>query len=956
MNFIDILKLTSAALIPVLLSIAGILAEKNRKFSSLNKKMKYLIYGVLFGVCSILGTVLGAPLPSGAVVNVRDAAPIIAGLVFGGPAGIIAGFIGGGYRALTIIWKPSLEYTVIACSISTALSGVFTALVRHFIFDDKRGTWYYGFFLGVLVEDFHMMLTILTHTQDLVTVYHTVIKTCAVPMILMNSFAVMITLLVVQLFEKQRIVNIKGKKRLSTNVQLSLVVSLLVAYVATATFSIISVKKVVMNNVQQECENAIEDVINDVDDTVNSVMRAQLDDVENKLILQVKGLEKTIDARKPVLKNIVSSYNGVISEINIINNEGYVVYSSNIFDDMEDGSGHFNMDSGEQSRAFNVLLDKEQNEYFIQEFREISAFDNGLSMKYAGKRFNSSNIENDFYYFQVGLDADSYHELLQEKVEDCAKFRHIGNDGFVYVSDSNGNLVSTIDNNPVGDKIYKDKFENDGYAEYYTFSRFVEGYYVVAFAGAEESDLAANISFAAISFVEVFVFLLLYCVIYIKLKYVVVNKIDNISSGLKEISSGDLNIKINERSAIEFDSLSNDINKTVDTLKEFIEREANKNKEELAFAKNIQHSVLPAVFPMNDKFEIYASMNTAKTVGGDFYDFYYIDREHVLIEIADVSGKGIPAAMFMMRAKTLLKSLIESGQSLELAFSEANRMLCEGNDAQMFVTVWGGIIDLTNGHVEFVNAGHNPPVICRGGKFEYLKSRAGFVLAGLDGFKYQKQSFDIKPGDIIYLYTDGVTEATNSNNELYGEERLVNELTENEYTSQTLCESVLDHVHNFVKEAEQSDDITMLAFKLYNVESTNIKVVDAEIKNLTEIIDFIDDLLDRNSATIAAKSQIDVAVDEIFSNIAFYAYPKGQIGKAKVSVIMNENNDEMTIIFEDRGKPYNPLEKEDPDTSLSLEEKSIGGLGIFIVKKTMDSMEYENVNGHNVLTLKKKIH
>lgn len=956
MNFIDILKLTSAAIIPVILSIAGIFAEKNPRFSSLNKYLKYLIYGVIFGGCSVLGTVLGAPLPSGAVVNVRDAAPIIAGLLFGGPSGIVAGFIGGAYRVLTIIWKPSLEYTVIACSISTALSGVFTALVRHFIFDDKRGTWYYGFFLAVLVEDFHMMLTILTHTQDLVTVYHTVIKTCAVPMILMNSFAVMITLLVVQLFEKERIVNIKGKKRLSTNVQLSLVVSLLVAYVATATFSIVSVKKVVMNNVQQECENAIEDVINDVDDTVNSVMRAQLDDVEKELILQVKGLEKTIVARKPVLKNIVSSYNGIISEINIINNEGYVVYSSNIFDDMEDGSGHYNMDSGEQSRAFNVLLDKEQNEYFIQEFREISAFDNGLSMKYAGKRFDSSNIENDFYYFQVGLNAESYHELLKEKVKDCAKFRHIGNDGFVYVSDENGNLVSTVDNNPVGDKIYKDKFENNGYAEYYTFSRFVEGYYVVAFAGAEESDLASNISFAAISFVEVFVFLLLYCVIYIKLKYVVVNKIDNISNGLKGISSGDLNIRINETSAIEFESLSNDINKTVDTLKGFIEREANKNAEELTFAKDIQYSVLPTSFPINEKFDIYASMATAKTVGGDFYDFYYIDREHILVEIADVSGKGIPAAMFMMRTKTLLKSLIQSGMDLESAFIEANNRLCEGNDTQTFITVWCGIVDLTNGHVEFVNAGHNPPLILRNGKFEYLRSKAGFVLAGLEGFKYQKQSFDIKPGDILYLYTDGVTEANNDKHELYGEDRLVKDLGNRSFTSKTICESVSKNLKKFVKDAEQSDDITMLAFKLSNVEDASIKVCDADIQNLPVILDYIDELLDKNNATISAKSQIDVAVDEMFSNIAFYAYPKGLPGKVKVSVIMSKDNEEMTIIFEDRGKPFDPLKKADPNTSLSLEEKSIGGLGIFIVKKTMDFVGYENVNGHNILTLKKKIH
>ena len=955
MNFLDVLKFVIAALIPVALSVGCIYLEKTKRFSQIDKNIKSLIFGVIFGISSISGTLLGLRIPNGAIINVRDASPIICGLLFGGPSGIIAGFIGGGFRALTPLWDAGTAYTVVACSISTAMAGVFTALIRHFIFNDKKGTWYYGFFLGILVEDFHMMMSVITHISDLVDVYNNVIKVCTFPMMLANSLAVMLAIIIVNIINHEKIFEKSKIMHISTKVQLSLICSLVVSYVATSVFTNVSVNKVVQTNINRQCENAISDVINNVDDTVNKVMQDKLDEVATKLIDEIKPLEKDKSVRKEALINILNDSSGEISEINIVGTDGFVHYSTDQYDDMEDGSGPFDMQIGEQSRAFNVLLTEGETNYFIQEYREISAYDGGKSMKYAGYRFKASDIESDFCYFQIGLDANRYHELLKDHVYECAKFRHIGEDGFVVVSDANGGIVSTISDCPFTESIDKNKFLNDGYDDYYTFSKFVEGYYIVAFAGADENDSASIISFAAISLAEVFVFLLLYCVLYVAVKRKIVDNIETIGNSLKQISSGNLSVKVNQRDSFEFDSLSENINKTVDTLKDFITKEANKNAEELKFAKDIQYSVLPSSFPINEKFEIYASMATAKTVGGDFYDFYYIDREHMLIEIADVSGKGIPAAMFMMRTKTLLKSLIQSGMDLEAAFIEANNRLCEGNDTQTFITVWAGIVDLTNGHVEFINAGHNPPLVSRDGKFEYLRSKAGFVLAGLEGFKYQKQNFDIKPGDIIYLYTDGVTEANNIDRELYGETRLVEEIGRAS-ASKTVCETVTKNLKKFVKDAEQSDDITMLAFKLSDVEDASIKVVDADIQNLPVILDYIDELLDKNNATISAKSQIDVAVDEMFSNIAFYAYPKGLSGKVKVSVIMSKDNEEMTIIFEDRGKPFDPLKKADPNTSLSLEEKSIGGLGIFIVKKTMDFVGYENVNGHNILTLKKKIH
>ena len=277
---------------------------------------------------------------------------------------------------------------------------------------------------------------------------------------------------------------------------------------------------------------------------------------------------------------------------------------------------------------------------------------------------------------------------------------------------------------------------------------------------------------------------------------------------------------VNVRSHVEFEDLSNDINSTVDTLKRYIADAAARIDAELAFAKAIQHSALPSVFPPypgRREFDIHATMHTAKEVGGDFYDFYFVDDNILAFLIADVSGKGIPAAMFMMQSKTLLKSCAESGMSVEQVFTTANEKLCEGNDAGMFVTAWMGLLNVRTGRLCIANAGHNPPLLRRaGGSFEYLKVRAGFVLAGMEGVRYRLTEMDLQPGDQIYLYTDGVTEATDLEQQLYGEPRLLDLLNRRHGASaQAICEAVKADVDAFAGEAEQFDDITMLCLNYY---------------------------------------------------------------------------------------------------------------------------------------------
>lgn len=241
---------------------------------------------------------------------------------------------------------------------------------------------------------------------------------------------------------------------------------------------------------------------------------------------------------------------------------------------------------------------------------------------------------------------------------------------------------------------------------------------------------------------------------------------------------------------------------------------------ELSVATHIQTSMLPRIFPAfpaQKEFDIYAMTNPAKEVGGDFYDFFLVDDDHLAVVVADVSGKGIPAALFMVIAKTLIKDHAQRGTSPDVVFTEVNRLLCEANDEGMFVTAWLGVLELSTGHLSYVNAGHNPPLLRRaGGGYDYLRTRSGFVLAGVEETRYRSCSLELAPGDALFLYTDGVTEATDAEKQLYGEERLATALNSHkDYAPKELLSAVRDDVEAFVGQAPQFDDITMLSLCYY---------------------------------------------------------------------------------------------------------------------------------------------
>ena len=394
-------------------------------------------------------------------------------------------------------------------------------------------------------------------------------------------------------------------------------------------------------------------------------------------------------------------------------------------------------------------------------------------------------------------------------------------------------------------------------------------------------------------------------------------------------------------------------------------RDRSISENELKMATTIQVGMLPhnfPAFPDRKEFDLFASMNPAKEVGGDFYDFYMPDSDHLVITIADVSGKGIPAALMMMVTKTLIKNRgLSDFDDCSKILVSVNDQLCENNDLDMFVTVWIGVLTISTGELRYSNAGHEYPAISRnGGKFELIRDHHSPPIGCMEGIPYVEEKTTLNPGDIIYIYTDGVTEANNSRHELFGEERMLEALSipfDGDMT--VLNRNMNDSIEEFTGGVTQFDDITMLSMKYNGVEDSRkaggemkqLKVT-ANISELDQVLAFADGLLEEAGCSMKAQMQIDIAIEEIFVNIAHYAYPEKE-GEAVISVETDKEAKSVVITFEDEGIPYDPLKNEDPDITLSAEDRPIGGLGIFMVKKSMDDVSYEYRDGKNCLTIKK---
>jgi len=967
-----VLKLLGLGLLDVVVCCGLYLLDRHSRFKRLKPWAKQLIYGVIFGGLAILGTEAGIQYGT-FTMNIRDAAPLCAGLLFGWPAGLLAGVIGAAERFAASYWGIG-TYTQLACSLATLSAGLMGAALRHFMFDDKKASWYYSLSTGLMVEVFHMLLIFLTHMNDIEAAF-LIVKTICWPMIAIVGLTCSASSLCLSLLSGEKMFHpTNEQKKLAQSFQRWLLLSVILGFVATSLFTYFVESKRASSDCDSVLSLNVKDVKNDIDDasdnnllkltaTITTALEkspSSFTDYYTEGMTAKQMQENATQLNGSALLTSVASSREV-SEINIVNAKSLIIYSNNI------NFIGFDMNSGAQAKEFSDAILVNLNETYVQSYQPIS-YNTTISMKYAAQVFSPGG------YVQVGYNAARFQKDIDDTVVGFTKNRHVGTDGYlviaseddVIVSNPNGDQGQTLTSIGLG-------IDRNTQAANLTFSRTVssvpcycyytysEGYYIVACLAQSEVSFNTSLSVYINVFMEVEVFAMLFIVIYFLVKHLVVNNITKINGALNAITGGNLNVSVNVRSNAEFASLSDDINSTVVTLKGYIKEAAARIDKELEFAKEIQLSALPAPLTGDPRFLLSAKMLTAKEVGGDFYDYFLIGDHKIGLVIADVSGKGIPAALFMMKSKTLIKSLAENGEdSPAKILQKANIELSQGNDAEMFVTVWLGIYDFTTHILTTSNAGHEFPAVKHANApFEFFHDKHGFVLAGMAGSAYKEEQIPLNPGDTIFVYTDGVTEATSKEQTLYGESRLLDSLNaaDSHYPSDLIV-SVKTGIDRFVDSAPQFDDITMLCFHVVDEkEPLALKKelsLDASVANVEAVTAFVNAHLEAYDCPIKEKNQIDVAIDELFSNIAHYAY-NPEVGPATVRVEVKDKPLSVYITFIDKGVPYDPLKKADPDLAKPLAERDVGGLGIYLVKKTMDDIVYDYKDGQNILTIKKTI-
>ena len=644
-----------------------------------------ILLGVIYGGCAVLSTHFGVNYNT-MMLNVRDLAPLTAGLFFDPVAGVIAGFIGGIERYIAGTYYGVGSYTRIACSISTCLSGVLAALLNIYIFKKKKPSAVYAYFLGSTMEVFHMYVVLITHRSDMNMAYY-VVKICAGPMIIFTGIGLAMISLMIRIMSGEWHKPAHSKKTEDIPVSQRFQFWLFVV----TTFILIF----------------------------------------NLIFGYVIQTQTAVQNSKNVLAASIKNINGNYGRIN-----GTVVDISDITIKVG-SSGKYEIYTEDGEIVYGDHVGEKVDESIISKAKDVPS----------GETFTADVLGT----------------------ESLCMTREL--------HDGNTILVSM----PL-EEVYEDR-------NHKTY----------------ETVMA-----------DIILFTVIYLLISMLVQNIVVSNIQLVNKSLNKITNGNLDEEVSVYSSSEFASLSEDINHTVTVLKSYIEAAEHRIEQELEFARNIQESALPHnfTFPRND-FELYAAMDPAKEVGGDFYDFFLIDSNKLCLVIADVSGKGIPAALFMMRSKTAIRSFAETGITPGEIFEKANNTLCEGNDANMFVTVWMGILNLDTGHMICANAGHEFPVLERaGGDYEYYKQKHNMALGVMDGTHYREYELDIAPGDRLLVYTDGIPEAINENEEEYGLDRLLDVINANKDSSQeNLIKYIRQDIWAFVGTADQFDDVTMLGIR-----------------------------------------------------------------------------------------------------------------------------------------------
>ena len=641
-----------------------------------------------------------------------------------------------------------------------------------------------------------------------------------------------------------------------------------------------------------------------------------------------------------------------IAEIYDINTNGIVAGGSRLVGEKV---------RGEQWSEFLVLLKPDGPESMSQPDRPRTS--DGKVFKYAAVRYPDRSG-----YIEVGWSEERFLRFLRQRAYGYTRSWHIDERGYIIFVDRDGVITSHTDMKlaerrttlleatgldpatiPTG-TLFRATI---GGEPMFCYAGPVRDYLAVLADPVEDAFASRDRFMPRIAAVQLAVFAALFAFVSLMLRNHVARAVQRIGDALRRIAGGDLGGRVDVRTSREFAELSDNINATVVALRDAAEERVRRIEAELELGRTIQQAALPADFPSEEGWSLSASMEAAREVGGDFYDFFPIGETHRAFLVADVSGKGVTGALYMMNAKTLLKDalLADPARDPAAALSRTNDELCANNPAEMFVTAWVGVLDLETGRVAFANAGHNPPLRLREGAApEWIREKSGCPLGCFEGVAYKRREIALGAGDALFLYTDGVTEAMDLSGALFGEDRLAATLAATgSRVPRALDVAVHAAVSAFSAGAPRADDLTVLALQWLGAPERRLRTFPNDADALAASAAFLEKTLDEAGCPPKDKARLLVALDEVVSNVVRCS---GASGLA-IEVRLSRDPRGATVSVSDDGKPFDPLRVPPPDTTLGADERPIGGLGMLLLRKTMDGLSYRHAHGCNILTFRK---
>ena len=578
--------------------------------------------------------------------------------------------------------------------------------------------------------------------------------------------------------------------------------------------------------------------------------------------LDIEALDNQIaDARAKKLKNVASVISGVldwddmkreerlnrllvqwvseeyISELDIVDPDGKVVYSNQehiVGDDLANNDCY---------APVLALFDQPDGTVAVCSDAPISETPSETPLETPIQNYTAMKLDAHDLVLLMGT-TKTDEEFIRKNViddyltEDMSLYS-IGETGYVLRADMNMTVQTSNREQYIGMNLHDMGFPFEKDEEYigsstlsidgekvFVYADNSQGLFIIYVFTVREAMAEPMRTLEFLLTVLIVVCLVIYLVVTFLIRVKILNNIDKVNASLSDIVQGNLDRKVDVRDSLEFDSLSEGINSTVDRLKELIDETGKRIDQELAFAKAVQFSSLPPFSSISSRNEIVldAYMEPAREVGGDFYDFFLIGENKLGLLIADVSGKGISAAMFMMKSEALIRERAMQGGTPGEILRDVNAALLEGTQTYYFVTVWFAILDLKTGEGIAVNAGHTDPIVRRNsGVFKFERCIHQLVVGVMEGINYVSEDFRLNPGDCLFLYTDGVIEAMNSSRELFGKERTVNVLNQNpDAPPQELIRNVRSALTDFAGDTEQFDDITMLCVEYIGPQNEQI--------------------------------------------------------------------------------------------------------------------------------------